>query len=149
MEDIDSSATVKDYMNQILNIEDNDLFIQTKLKAVCSEIGTAIAKLHRHSIVHGDLTTSNMLVREDTNKMVSEFYLIDFGLSQLDAVPEDKAVDLYVLERSLLSTHKNSEELFTIILEAYCKVYKKKGCSEIINKLEEVRARGRKRTMVG
>uniref|UniRef100_A0A1B6M2S2 non-specific serine/threonine protein kinase n=2 Tax=Graphocephala atropunctata TaxID=36148 RepID=A0A1B6M2S2_9HEMI len=112
-------------------------------------MGSAIAKLHKNGIVHGDLTTSNMLVREDEKGLVSTLFLIDFGLSQSDASPEDKGVDLYVLERALISTHKNADEIFKLILETYTKIYKKGGCPEVLSKLEEVRARGRKRTMVG
>lgn len=33
--------------------------------------------------------------------------LIDFGLSFTSTLPEDKAVDLYVLERALLSMHSS------------------------------------------
>lgn len=35
--------------------------------------------------------------------------LIDFGLSYVSVMPEDKAVDLYVLERAFSSTHPNTE----------------------------------------
>jgi tRNA A-37 threonylcarbamoyl transferase component Bud32 len=37
--------------------------------------------------------------------------LIDFGLSYMSHLPEDKAVDLYVLERAFLSTHPNTEAM--------------------------------------
>ena len=53
----------------------------------------------------------------------------------------------YVLERAFLSTHPNTEELFKIILESYRK--KANKAEEVIKKLDEVRLRGRKRTMVG
>uniref|UniRef100_A0A1B6H149 non-specific serine/threonine protein kinase n=1 Tax=Cuerna arida TaxID=1464854 RepID=A0A1B6H149_9HEMI len=149
MEEIENSVTVKDYINKVIDDPDVNESTDDKLKSVSSEIGSAIAKLHKHGIVHGDLTSSNMLVREDEKGLVSKLFLIDFGLSQLDASPEDKGVDLYVLERALVSTHKNAEELFKLILDAYKKVYKKGGCPEVLSKLEEVRARGRKRTMVG
>ena len=33
--------------------------------------------------------------------------LIDFGLSFTSTIPEDKAVDLYVLERALISMHSS------------------------------------------
>lgn len=56
-------------------------------------------------------------------------------------------VDLYVLERALLSTHPNTEYLFTAILDSYQRHYDKS--EDVIEKLEEIRLRGRKRTMVG
>ena len=62
-------------------------------------------------------------------------------------------VDLYVLERALLSTHPNSEWMLEQILENYKKaLLKTKGkgeTTEILRKFEDIRMRGRKRTMVG
>ena len=56
-------------------------------------------------------------------------------------------VDLYVLERAFLSTHPNSEAVFDTIIQSYKNTYK--NSKEVIDKLDEVRLRGRKRTMVG
>lgn len=47
--------------------------------------------------------------------------LIDFGLAFTSATAEDKAVDLYVLERAFASTHPSSESLFGAVLDAYWK----------------------------
>jgi TP53 regulating kinase-like protein len=74
--------------------------------------------------------------------------VLDFGLSHFENFAEEKGVDLYVLERAILSTHPNTEDLFQTILDNYMK-YNKKGAPEVIAKLDEVRLRGRKRTMVG
>ncbi|KAK7273666.1 hypothetical protein RIF29_14724 [Crotalaria pallida] len=77
--------------------------IEERLDNIASQIGDAIGKLHDGGLIHGDLTTSNMLLKHDTNHLV----LIDFGLSFTSTLPEDKAVDLYVLERALLSMHSS------------------------------------------
>ena len=45
--------------------------------------------------------------------------LIDFGLSYHSTLVEDKAVDLYVLERAFASTHPDSEPMFAGVLTAY------------------------------
>lgn len=147
MEEIENSITAKDYINKVIDSAD-ETNVEEKLLKVSNEIGSAIAKIHKHNIVHGDLTTSNMLVKENPTGYVSELFLIDFGLGQLDPNPEEKGVDLYVLERALLSTHKNSEIIFLLILEAYKRNYSG-NCSEVIIKLDDARARGRRRTMVG
>lgn len=76
-----------------------------------------------------------------------EIVLIDFGLSNTESTVEDKAVDLYVLERALLSSHPRAFFLFAEILEAYSADYD--STIDVINKFNEVRLRGRKRTMVG
>ena len=45
--------------------------------------------------------------------------LIDFGLGFAEGTPEDKGVDLYVLERALISTHPNTEFMFSAVINAY------------------------------
>ncbi|KAG8215830.1 hypothetical protein J3R82DRAFT_7772 [Butyriboletus roseoflavus] len=89
----------------------NDISVE----ALLEKIGVEIAKLHIIDIIHGDLTTSNMLLRANSNDLV----LIDFGLSYHSTLVEDKAVDLYVLERAFASTHPESESLFASIIAAY------------------------------
>ena len=73
---------------------------------VMRSLGRVIAQMHAHDIIHGDLTTSNFMLRAENNVVV-----IDFGLSTQSNLPEDKAVDLYVLERAFLSSHPNSTQL--------------------------------------
>lgn len=117
--------------------------IEERMDDMAKQIGDAIGKLHDGGLVHGDLTTSNMLVQSGTNQLV----LIDFGLSFTSTLPEDKAVDLYVLERALLSMHSSCGNVMDRILAAYKK--SSKQWSSTLNKLAQVRQRGRKRTMVG
>lgn len=135
MQDIQDGITVKEY---IKNIGEN-------LEELAATIGNTIGLLHTHNIIHGDLTTSNLLLR---GKNVTSITVIDFGLSFMDTSDEDKGVDLYVLERALLSTHPNTEYLFEIILKSYLNTNKKEA-KEVLKKLEEVRLRGRKRLMIG
>lgn len=110
---------------------------------IAAQIGDVIGKLHDGGLIHGDLTTSNMIMRDGTNQLV----LIDFGLSFTSTIPEDKAVDLYVLERALLSMHSSCGNVMDRILAAYRK--SSKQWSSTMNKLAQVRLRGRKRTMLG
>ncbi|KAI7861863.1 tp53rk protein [Spinellus fusiger] len=106
-------------------------------------VGVSLAKMHSLDVIHGDLTTSNLMIRQETESVV----IIDFGLSYISALVEDKAVDLYVLERAFSSTHPKTETLFDSILQHYAKTYKQS--KTVMNKLEDVRLRGRKRSMVG
>lgn len=117
--------------------------VEERLEDIAFQIGNAIGKLHDGGLIHGDLTTSNMLIRSGKNQLV----LIDFGLSFTSTLPEDKAVDLYVLERALLSMHSSCGNVMDRILSAYRK--SSKQWSSTLNKLAQVRQRGRKRTMVG
>ncbi|GAB2237493.1 hypothetical protein Droror1_Dr00015395 [Drosera rotundifolia] len=117
--------------------------VQERLDDIATQIGDAIAKLHDGGLIHGNLTTSNMLVQDSSNQLV----FIDFGLSFTSTLPEDKAVDLYVLERALLSMHSFCGNVMDRVLSAYRK--SSKQWSSTLNKLAQVRQRGRKRTMVG
>lgn len=74
-------------------------------------------------------------------------YLIDFGLTTASIQDEDKAVDLYVLERAFAATHPAAEPLFQEVLRAYGESYK--GAKGVLKRLEGVRLRGRKRSMLG
>lgn len=44
--------------------------VEEKLNDVATQIGDALGKLHDGGLIHGDLTTSNMLVRSSTNQLV-------------------------------------------------------------------------------
>uniref|UniRef100_A0A453G2J0 non-specific serine/threonine protein kinase n=2 Tax=Aegilops tauschii subsp. strangulata TaxID=200361 RepID=A0A453G2J0_AEGTS len=116
---------------------------EERLNDIATQIGNAVGKLHDGGLVHGDLTTSNMMIKNSTNQLV----LIDFGLSFTSTIPEDKAVDLYVLERALISMHSSCGDVMEKILAAYRKA-SRQWCATT-NKLAQVRQRGRKRTMVG
>ena len=141
MAEIQDSKTARDYIKELLKVDSEET--KSQLQHLAERIGSTLAKMHNVDCIHGDLTTSNMLLQNDFEHVV----LIDFGLSFVSALAEDKGVDLYVLERAFLSTHPNTEELFKSLLASYKKTAKK--AQEVLNKLDEVRLRGRKRTMVG
>ncbi|KAF8479849.1 kinase-like domain-containing protein [Gautieria morchelliformis] len=121
---------------------------------VMGQMGVQIARMHMADVIHGDLTTSNMMIRPPAhsstspNEPATELVLIDFGLSFVSNLVEDKAVDLYVLERAFASTHPDSEPLFDAVLKSYGK-QSGKVWGPIYKRLESVRLRGRKRSMVG
>ncbi len=110
-------------------------------KNLCREIGKKITILHNNSIIHGDLTTSNMILNK-------EIYFIDFGLSFFSEKAEDKAVDLHLLKEGLESKHyKIWEECFKCALETYKK--EAKNSNETLKRLEIVEKRGRYRAKKG
>ena len=142
MENISTGVTAKQYIDTRLGQEES----RQELISLAKMIGHTVAKMHSAGLIHGDITSSNILV--DSNNSDISLVMIDFGLSFQEGSAEDKGVDLYVLERALLSTHPNTEWLFQEI----CDSYKKSSGSqagEIVKKFEDIRMRGRKRTMVG
>ena len=125
-----------------------------ELVGLMRRIGSAVGRMHGVGVVHGDLTTSNLMLRPMSTEGVNgerlldgEIVLIDFGLASQSTQDEDRAVDLYVLERAFGSTHPRAESLFAGVLGAYGKSFK--GANVVLKKLEEVRMRGRKRSMLG
>jgi len=102
------------------------------------EIAEKVALLHNNNIIHGDLTTSNMILNNNNNQI----YLIDFGLSFFSHKTEDKAVDLHLLKQALESKHyKVWEKAFNIILKNYKK--NAENSAETLTRLEKVEKRGR------
>ncbi|XP_020839402.1 EKC/KEOPS complex subunit TP53RK [Phascolarctos cinereus] len=141
LEEIEGSLTVRDYIQSIQMTETDP----EKLSLLARKIGKVLAQMHDEDVIHGDLTTSNMLLKTPIEQL--SLVLIDFGLSFISALPEDKGVDLYVLEKAFLSTHPNTETLYQDLLKSYSSESKKSG--PVLKKLDEVRLRGRKRSMVG
>jgi TP53 regulating kinase-like protein len=102
---------------------------------ICKKIGENIAKLHDAGIIHGDLTTSNMILKNN------QVYFIDYGLSFESNKSEDKAVDLHLIKQALEAKHyTNFEKYFKAILEGY-KI--SKNSTEILKRLLAVEKRGR------
>ena len=101
---------------------------------IMKKIAKEVAKLHEKDIIHGDLTTSNMILRNDN------VFIIDFGLGYISRKIEDKAVDLHLIKQALVAKHfLNSDKLF----RAFVKAYKFKESRNILSRLEIVEKRGR------
>jgi TP53 regulating kinase and related kinases len=83
------------------------------------DIGKNIGLLHSSDLLHGDLTTSNIMISKEGVNAENYLYMIDFGLSYKSAIVEDKAVDLYVLEKAFICSHPTLEDKFKYILEGY------------------------------
>lgn len=147
LEYIKSSVTVKEYFEKL---EDEKALTKEKMNEVADLIGATVAKMHYNNMVHGDLTTSNFLLVKNEEKGQHDIIVIDFGLSHLEATDEDKGVDLYLLERALASSNINSSEFFDDVIKKYTATSKPyQNINKVLNKFQEVRARGRKRSMIG
>ena len=117
---------LKDFLNK------NNL---NEILKISNMLGNNIAQLHDHEIIHGDLTTTNLILKDD------KVYFIDFGLAFISHKSEDKAVDLYLLKQALTSSFPQiSEQMFNIILQSY-HIHKKHH--EVLERLKKVEKRGR------
>lgn len=98
-------------------------------------IGIETARMHDENIIHSDLTTSNMILKE------GKVFFIDFGLSYHSTRIEDKAVDIHLLKQALEAKHfKHYQVLFKTFLEGY---KESKDSTKVLKQLELVEKRGR------
>ncbi len=148
-----------------------DNFPLNKQKQICRQIGESVAKLHDADIIHGDLTTSNMILVEGKNTALQKDYLkvnrlkskrkimtksdleqhqsvskanvyfIDFGLGFHSRKLEDKAVDIHLLKQALEAKHFKHWEM---LFNEFLKGYKKlKDAEKVLERLKAVEKRGR------
>lgn len=111
-----------------------DGFDLKEQRNIAKKIGENISKIHDANIIHGDLTTSNMIWRDD------ELYFIDFGLGYHSTKIEDRATDLYLLKQALEAKHfENFEVLFREVL----KNYKSRNKEKVLEQLKKVEKRRR------
>lgn len=110
-------------------------------------LGVLVARLHAAGLTHGDLTTSNVLVRSDAadGPRPDALVLVDFGLGQASHETEDQAVDLHVIEEALTATHAGADRLMDAVLAGYREEAPAKLAAAVLRRLEAVRERGRYR----
>eukprot|EP00980_Cylindrotheca_fusiformis_P005026 scaffold1062_cov130-Cylindrotheca_fusiformis.AAC.32 len=140
-------STLKDHLLEATKATNAKLSEENFLESLARDLGKLIAQLHNLGVIHGDLTTSNILVEGQ------ELVLIDFGLAKSTSSVEEQAVDLYVLERALQSTHPElPDSFFAGLLNAYSEAAiasSSKKTQTTLQRLEQVRLRGRKRECFG
>jgi len=109
-----------------------------RVVALASEFGRSIAKLHAAGIMHGDLTTSNVVVKGP------DLSLIDFGLAIHSQRLEDQAVDLRLIKETLTGAHNAvSKPFMQSLLSGYSSVLGEKRAEAATKKLSEIERRGR------
>ena len=107
-------------------------------KELCQRVGALVGKLHSSGIVHGDLTTSNIIISGET------IFLIDFGLAEYSQELEKRGIDILLMKRSLQATHYScAKECFDSIFQGYASVMGENISEEILNRIEEISRRGR------
>jgi len=112
-----------------------DVFVND-VKGFAYQVGKGLGTMHNAKIMHADLTTSNLLVKEGV------VYFIDFGLGFISPKVEDRAVDIHLFERALDSQHN---DIYSEAMENFLLGYRE-SCSnwkEVLDRLEVVKLRGR------
>src|SRR5436309_655258 len=107
---------------------------------VAREMGRVIGRLHRAGIVHGDLTTSNMLWRD------GRIVMIDFSLGGKDRGREARGVDLHLLREGLVSAHARATAYYREVVGGFPGVYssyvhKRLGNPGLLKLLQDAKTR--------
>lgn len=111
---------------------------ETRLVSICHEFGRLIALLHNGNVVHGDPTTSNVIVDTD-----DRLWLVDFGLAEMNATLEAKGVDLHLIQRALETTHWDLQEIMLeATLEGYVE-FLNDSADLVLSRMKDIRERGR------
>ena len=106
---------------------------------LCLKIGELIGRLHKNGIIHGDLTTSNMILNSE-----GKIFFVDFGLGEKSKETEARGVDLHLMKRALQSTHfRFAEECFNAVIKGYSKVLGYETVKNVLDKIREIDRRGR------
>ena len=135
--DLENTVIVMEYIegSKVRDIVDD---ITAKERTILfKKIGWYAGRLHGAGIIHGDLTTSNIIKQGD------RVVFIDFGLAEISTEVEKRGVDLNLMNRMLTSTHYNYRDQ---LLEAFKEGYRESlgvEADEALERMEEVALRGR------
>jgi TP53 regulating kinase and related kinases len=107
--------------------------------AVFESLGKQVGLLHKAGIVHGDLTTSNVILGKPGTP-----FLVDFGMARHSVEPEDRGVDLHLLLRSLTASHThNIGSITKYLVQGYRREAGEKTARSTLAKTREIARRGR------
>lgn len=115
-----------------------------KQKSLCVESGKAIKALHEGGIIHGDLTTSNIIFADEKDKELKarikkhgKLFFIDFGLGYFSKNVESKATDLIVFKKTFNATHSKIKNGWSLVMKGY------NPSKELQERMEAVEKRAR------
>ncbi|MFH7880765.1 MAG: KEOPS complex kinase/ATPase Bud32 [Candidatus Aenigmatarchaeota archaeon] len=134
--DENSGKIVMEYIDGLRLKDIVNSLSESEIEEIFQKVGENIGKLHSSDIIHGDLTTSNMILKD------GKVYFIDFGLGFFSKRIEDKGVDLNLLKEAIKATHFSFLNLiWENIVIGYSRYFKE--WKEVIKKVDEIEKRGR------
>lgn len=137
--DVENNAIAMTHLDGVVARECLDDMAIKDARKLLHSIGEQIGLLHTAGIVHGDLTTSNIIVSPSGAP-----FIVDFGMSRRSIEPEDRGVDLHLLQRSIGASHsKDSSSMMNAMIGGYEQAVGKKIASSTWSKAREIARRGR------
>jgi TP53 regulating kinase-like protein len=137
--DLDNSTIIMEFIEGVKLKDVVSLLEKERRADIFYRIGQQIALLHQNDIVHGDLTTSNMILTPS-----GKISFIDFGLGDFSSSIEDKGVDIHLMHRALESAHfEYSTDCFDAVVNGYRGTLGDKQSIDVLNRVKEIEMRGR------
>jgi len=103
-----------------------------------NRLGAEVARLHAAGIMHGDLTTANVLRRK------GELVFVDFGLSMHSSRVEDHAVDLRLIKETIVGAHSEvAQAALAALFRGYASVAGEGRARAVLRQLRAIERRGR------
>lgn len=137
--DVENNAIMMTHLEGKVARECLDDMGINEARKLLRSVGEQIGLLHTAGIVHGDLTTSNVIVTPSGAP-----FIVDFGMSRRSIEPEDRGVDLHLLQRSIVASHsQNSSSMMNAMIRGYEQTAGKKVASATWSKAREIARRGR------
>ena len=126
---------VNEYVLVMEKIE-GELAREVITEPLSERIGEFVGILHKSGIIHGDLTTSNIIVGAR-----NRVYFIDFGLAFIESSTEARGVDVHVFFQSLQGTHEAYEQLKKAFTTGYKRTFPQ--ATQVLKRAVEIERRGR------
>jgi TP53 regulating kinase-like protein len=137
--DVKNTTIIMEYIDGKQVKELLSMISQDERQCLCFRIGQLIARLHKCGLIHGDLTTSNMIAG-----LNGRVFFVDFGLGDRNNEVEARGVDLHLMKRALESTHYEfAQTCFESVLTGYESVFGAEATKSVLDKIKEIERRGR------
>ncbi|HDM23926.1 Kae1-associated kinase Bud32 [archaeon] len=135
--DLSDYTIVMEHIDGELLREIVDEIHDEKLSKLSEQLGKFIGLLHGNKIVHGDLTTSNVMLKDDEG-----LYLIDFGLGNITYDIEEYATEIHLFKRALKASHPDKfNTIFKSFIRGYRSTYPK--ADSVLERASTIELRGR------
>jgi len=137
--DLERYSIIMTFVDGIVARDAIDTMSHSRRRPLLEELGRQVGFLHSAGIVHGDLTTSNIILPDNGKP-----FIVDFGMATKSSEPEDRGTDLHLLQRSLIATHAlDPTSSFKWVAKGYREASGEETMRSSLRKAAEIARRGR------
>src|SRR3989454_7735807 len=137
--DLERSTIIMTFIDGLLARDTIDTMSNSRRASLLEELGRQVGFLHSAGIMHGDLTTSNIIVPAEEKP-----FMIDFGMARKSTDREDHGSDLHQLQSPLIATHAlDAASSLRRVSKGYREVVGEEMARSSLRKAAEIARRGR------